>query len=82
MSHGANTPEARRAQRSYHQQVTGKTARRFEQPWTQAEDTELLTGPGTVADRAKRLQRTYYATCYRLQYLRRQGAQHRAELAA
>lgn len=39
-------------------------------PWTPAQDRELLRGQGTVADRAKRLGRTYYAACARLARLR------------
>jgi hypothetical protein len=51
-------------------------------PWSAADDTELMTGQGTIADRAERLGRTYYAACYRLQVLREQAAIRRAELVA
>lgn len=71
-----------RNDRRYAQLQTAKHAHRFEQRWTTADDVELMTGSGTIAARAKRLGRTYYAACYRLQLLRKQAAQRRAELAA
>jgi hypothetical protein len=67
----------RRNDRRANQAMTARTARHIATPWTTEQDTELLTGPGTIADRARRLGRTYYAASYRLQQLRKQGAQRR-----
>jgi len=39
-------------------------------PWTPADDRELVHGRGTVAERARRLGRTYYASQARLARLR------------
>lgn len=80
MSVHTTSTEARRDRRR-NQVETGKHARRFEQPWTPADDTELLTGPGTIAARAVRLGRTYYACSQRLYKLRQLGAARRAEAA-
>lgn len=64
-----------RPDRRHHQLQTAKAASRFEQRWTSYEDLLLLTGDGTVAQRAKRLGRTYYAAEARLAKLRRNLAQ-------
>lgn len=60
-------PDRRRAQTA-----TGAQARRLGLPWGPAEDAHLLTGPGTVADRATALGRTYYAAQARLSQLRKE----------
>lgn len=62
--------DRRRAQRE-----TGATAERWAQPWTPAEDHELLHGDGFLRERAARIGRTYYAAQWRLQHLRKLLAQ-------
>lgn len=63
-----------RTDRRQLQRMTGGKAHRYEQPWTSTEDRELLHGDGTVAHRALRLGRTYYAAQQRLTVLRRRLA--------
>lgn len=69
----ATSSRERRPDRRRNQLATAATARRWAEPWTPAEDARLLTMPGTVADRAKSLGRTYYATTNRLARLRKEG---------
>jgi hypothetical protein len=58
-----------RADRRKLQQATFN-APAFMTPWTPAQDKHLLHGSGTIAERAARLGRTYYAACRRLERLR------------
>jgi hypothetical protein len=64
-----NSTEAREDRRYYQARTAAKAVANAE-PWTLADDRELLTGPGTVAQRAARLGRTYYAANARLSFLR------------
>ena len=48
-------------------------AARHGAPWTAREDSELLTGTGTLTERALRLERTRAAVDTRLARLRQQG---------
>jgi hypothetical protein len=64
------TSREAREDRRYYQARTAAKAVNIAAPWTQEDDRELLTGPGTVAQRAARLGRTYYAANARLSFLR------------
>jgi hypothetical protein len=59
-----------REDRRYYQARTAAKAVNIARPWSLEDDRELLSGPGTVAERAARLGRTYYAACARLAFLR------------
>lgn len=59
--------------RARKQRATAAAAR-WREPWTPAEDAELLHGAGTVLERAVRLDRTYLACTHRLARLAEQGA--------
>jgi hypothetical protein len=48
-------------------------APRQHEPWTADDDHDLVTGPGTMLQRSKRLGRTYFGAVRRSEYLRRQG---------
>lgn len=54
------------------QSITEKHATRKYDPWTPEEDRHLLTGPGTIMDKALQLSRTYDAVERRAAKLRRQ----------
>lgn len=70
MSVHTTSTEAREDRR-YYQQRTAARATANATPWTQADDRELLTGHGSIAQRAARLGRTYYAANARLEKLRK-----------
>lgn len=63
---------AQKAHRDASQRATG-AAKSWGQPWTPDDDETLLTGAGSVADRAVRLGRTYVACRLRLDVLRRRA---------
>lgn len=69
----ATSSRERRPDRRRHQVATGATARSYGARWTPEADHELAHGPGTLAERAARLGRTYYAAQYRLTQLRAAG---------
>lgn len=54
------------------QEVTARYATRTREPWTPEEDQYIITGPGTYADKALQLSRTYNAVDNRAAKLRRQ----------
>lgn len=55
------------------QQWATRLATRHGEPWTAAEDHDLVHGPGSVAQRARRLSRTYMACIRRLARLSARG---------
>lgn len=55
-----------------YQEVTARYATRNGEPWTPEEDRYILTGPGTLMDKALQLSRTYEAVAHRSTTLRRQ----------
>ena len=63
--------EYRRDRRIAQEWTTNAPA--YAEPWSPAQDRELMLGQGTLAERAKRLGRTYYAAQGRLIKLRRLG---------
>lgn len=69
----AHRADATARRHAYLADMTRQTlpAARSHQPWTLADDDELLNGPGTILERALRLGRTYRACELRLQVLRR-----------
>lgn len=69
MSVTTRSTEAREDRR-YYQARTAAHAVNIAARWSLEDDQELLTGPGTVAQRAARLGRTYYAANARLAFLR------------
>ena len=70
MSVHTSSTEARADRRRHHDATAD--ALNWHAPWTPDQDAELRHGRGTVAQRAARLGRTYYAACYRLSQLRKQ----------
>lgn len=54
------------------QEVTARYSTRTRDPWTPEEDRYVLTGPGTIVDKALQLSRTYNAVVHRATTLRRQ----------
>jgi hypothetical protein len=44
----------------------------YAEPWSPSQDRELLLGQGTLAERSRRLGRTYYAAQRRLFKLRQE----------
>lgn len=63
-------PSTRREHRAVYQAVSARTARRHAEPWTEHDDQVLLAGEGTLLERARLLERSYYACTNRLAYLR------------
>lgn len=64
------TPATKREHRAVYQAVSARHARRHAEPWTDLDDQVLLTGEGTLLERACRLERSYYACANRLAFLR------------
>lgn len=56
------------------QEVTTRYATRIRDPWTPEEDHYVLTGPGTLMDKALQLSRTYDAVKNRAKLLRQENA--------
>lgn len=64
-AHAANIAEYRARS-----QARTALAARYAAPWTASEDSLLLQGPGTLLERAQRLDRTFQACNSRLRRLR------------
>lgn len=63
--------DAQARTRAVYAALTRRALRGYE-TWSAEDDTVLLEGPGTLAERAQRLHRTYEACRQRLALLRRQ----------
>lgn len=64
------TPTRKREARAAYQAVSVRTARRYADPWTPADDEAVLASTGRALECALRLERTYYAVLQRRMTLR------------